>query len=142
MIRQRASLRSILQSKAPGPNLFIIGYASSIEQYVKEYVKGSMKSLILKPSGAERWYMICQPPSCYGIILMYENFPNGSLKMSKSSSSFTLFLICCINSTRLLMSRGQIVCQMGKLGSSITNIASKLQVVNKLYNKYFVRIRT
>ena len=56
-----------MQSKAPGPNLFIIVYASSIEQYVKEYVQGSMKSLILRPSGAERWYMIRQPPSCFGI---------------------------------------------------------------------------
>ena len=51
----------------PGPDLFIIEYASSIEQYIKEYVKGSMKSLILRPSVAERWYMIRQPPSCFGI---------------------------------------------------------------------------
>ena len=58
-IRQKASFRSILLSEAPGSNLFIIVYASSIEQYVKEHVKGSIKSLILRPPGAERWYMIC-----------------------------------------------------------------------------------
>ena len=42
-------------------------YPVTIEQYVKEYVKSSIKSLIIRPSGAERWYMICQPPSCFGI---------------------------------------------------------------------------
>ena len=66
-IRRKASFKSVFPSRVPGPNLFIIVYASSIEQYVKEYVKGSMKSLILWPSGVERWYIIRQPPSCFAI---------------------------------------------------------------------------
>jgi len=40
-IKQNAFLRSILLIKAPGPNVLIILYASSIVQYDSEYSAGS-----------------------------------------------------------------------------------------------------
>ena len=36
-------------------------------QYVNVYVSGLMKSLIPVPgAGAEKWYIVLQPPSCLG----------------------------------------------------------------------------
>ena len=44
----------------------MIVYASSIEQYDNEYVSESIKSLMLWVVGADKWYIIRQPPSCFG----------------------------------------------------------------------------
>ena len=51
-IKWKASFRSISLSKAPGPSLFIIVYASSIKQYKNEYVSGLMESSMLWSAGA------------------------------------------------------------------------------------------
>ena len=92
-------------SKPPGPNLFMIVCVSSIEQYFKDYNTGSMKSLMLKPSGAETWYMIHPPPSCFGTTPSPEvqEFSNRGFERSQNASSFTLLLKCYINKTRLLI---------------------------------------
>ena len=45
--RQNAFLRSILLSSVPGPSKLTMAKASSTEQYVRVYVSGLIKSLML-----------------------------------------------------------------------------------------------
>ena len=55
-----------VSSSLPGPSRLTMAKASSTEQYVRVYVSGLIKSLMLLPRGADKWSIVLQPPSCLG----------------------------------------------------------------------------
>ena len=135
----KASFRSVLLNKVPGPYWLTKAWISSTEQYDSEYVLESMKSLMLRPIGAERWWMTCHPPSCLG------TGPNPEVQklLSRGVGNGPKFILlhilfeCCI---RPLMYRCKFFCQVSKLWAITTNHITMLQVIDKLLNKGFVGV--
>ena len=66
-ISLKAFFRSILAITAPFPSWLTVAMAWSTVHYERVYASASIKSLTLQLLDADKWYIVCQPPSCFGV---------------------------------------------------------------------------